>query len=54
MMAADPNQRLSAKEALQHPWILKYTQSSGHGEADGPPSAPSSSVAYKGESCIVM
>lgn len=53
MMAPDPNNRLSAKEALQHPWILKHTQGSTHWEAKAFEDSNTTSQ-NTGASCSVM
>lgn len=54
MMAANPDERVSAKEALRHAWILKHTQSSGRDGVQGTEGTSQAISNSKGETCLVM
>ena len=54
MMDPDPKRRLSAKEALQHTWVVKHAGTSDHfGQTATGLEALKSSVAHKGDTCVV-
>jgi len=53
MTQADPKQRISAKDALKHPWIGRLDESNGNGTFESKPNALSASDIPQDGACII-